>query len=99
MLRRSRSLAEARRRVRGFSLTEALVSLIMIVIIMGVTMSLLFSMKSFAERQRVFTEPRQTARRATEYLRFFVSGAGDANDRASAFSNPTAIISLSLIHI
>lgn len=82
-----------RRRVRGFSLAEALVSLIMIVIIMSVTMSLLFSMKSFAERQQVFMAPRQQARRAMEYVKFFVAGAGDANDRAGGFSNPSAIIS------
>lgn len=91
MWRRSRS--DRRRRVRGFSLAEALVSLIMIVIIMSVTMSLLFSMKSFAERQQVFMAPRQQARRAMEYLKFYVAGAGDANDRAPALSNPSAIIS------
>ena len=76
---------------RGFSLIEMVVSLLILVMVMIVALSLLFSMKSFAERQAVKTAPRQTARRAVDYLSFFVAGATDLNDTASPPS-PNAIV-------
>ncbi len=63
----------------GFTLMEAMVSLIILVIVMTVVLSLLFSMKSFAEKQQAFIAPRQTARRALDYVAQTLEGAGDWN--------------------
>ena len=52
----------------AISLSEAMVSLLILTIVMIVALTLLFSMKSFAERQQVKTAPRQTSRRAIDYL-------------------------------
>ncbi|HMM36204.1 MAG TPA: hypothetical protein PKA62_15915 [Thermoanaerobaculia bacterium] len=68
-----------------------MVSLLILTMVMIVALTLLFSMKSFAERQQVKTAPRQTARRAVDYLSSFVAGATDLNDRADPPS-PNAII-------
>ncbi|MDX9732782.1 MAG: hypothetical protein RBU36_01530 [Thermoanaerobaculia bacterium] len=76
---------------RGISLSEAMVSLLILTMVMIVALTLLFSMKSFAERQQVKTAPRQTARRAVDYLSSFVAGATDLNDRADPPS-PNAIV-------
>ncbi|MHB8800984.1 MAG: type IV pilus modification PilV family protein [Thermoanaerobaculia bacterium] len=76
---------------RGISLSEAMVSLLILTMVMIVALTLLFSMKSFAERQQVKTAPRQTARRAVDYLSSFVAGATDLNDRADPPS-PNAVI-------
>ncbi len=70
-----RSTSEGR---RGFSVTEALVSLTLLVVVMVVALTLLFTMRSFAERVQYVIEPRQTARRAVDYLTVFVQGATDA---------------------
>ncbi len=53
---------------RGVSLSEAMVSLLILTMVMIVALTLLFSMKSFAERQQVRTAPRQVSRRATRRL-------------------------------
>jgi len=84
MWRRSR-----RNPLRGFSLAEASVSLTLLIIVMVVSLTLLFSMRSFAERQQFVMEPRQTARRAVEYLSYFLEGAADLN---SAGGMPNAIV-------
>jgi prepilin-type N-terminal cleavage/methylation domain-containing protein len=78
-----------RRIRRGFSLIEALVSMTILVIVMVFSMSLLFSMRSFASRQQLFTEPRQTARRAIDYLAYHVEGAADLNTKRN---NPLALV-------
>lgn len=70
---------------------EAVVSLLLLVIIMVVTLSLLFSMRSFAERQASKTAPRQTARQAIDYMSYFAGGAADLNTNGSA-NNPNAIV-------
>jgi type II secretory pathway pseudopilin PulG len=67
------------RRSRGFSILEATLSLAMLIIVMLVTMSLLFTMRSFAERQQFHMAPRQTARRAIEYISDMVAAACDLN--------------------
>lgn len=85
----SRSAAD---RSRGVSLVEAMVSLLLFTIVMIVALSLLFSMKSFADRQQVKTSARQEARRATDYLASLVAGATDLND-ASDPPSPNAIVS------
>ena len=98
---RRRSSAERRtaRRGRraGFTLMEAMVSLIILVIVMVVVLSLLFSMKSFAEKQQAYTAPRQTARRALDYLSQTLAGAGDWNQVSGLASpatpgNPYALV-------
>jgi len=55
------------------------VSLIILVIVMLVTMTLLFTMRSFAARQQFLTEPRQSARRAMEYVSTIAESATDMN--------------------
>ncbi len=84
MWRRSR-----RKPLRGFSLAEASISLTLLIIVMVVSLTLLFSMRSFAERQQFVMEPRQTARRAVEYLSFFLEGAADLNREGGM---PNAIV-------
>jgi Tfp pilus assembly protein PilV len=85
MSRRFRS----RYRLRGFTLMEAMVSLIILVVVMVVTLSLMFSMSSFAERQQTRLAPRQTSRQAIDYLGFYVQGAADMNPLRN---DPNAIV-------
>jgi Tfp pilus assembly protein PilV len=76
----SRASASSRgRRARGFTLLEAMVSLLILVIILIVAMTMLFQMRAFAERQQYFMLPRQAARRATDYLSYYIAGASDLN--------------------
>lgn len=84
----SRSSRSDRRRRRGFTLAEAVVSLVILIVVMTIALTLLFSMKSFAERQQANMVPRQAARRAIDYLSHFVSSASDINGE---FGNPNAI--------
>lgn len=77
--------------LRGVSLSEALVSLLILTMVMIVALTLLFTMKSFAERQQVKTAPRQTARRAVDYVGALVAGATDLNDVPTP-PNPNAIV-------
>ncbi|MFI5182367.1 MAG: prepilin-type N-terminal cleavage/methylation domain-containing protein [Thermoanaerobaculia bacterium] len=63
--------------MRGFTLVEAMVSLALLVVVMVVSLTLLFTMRSFAERVTIVIEPRQTARRAVDYLAHFLQGATD----------------------
>jgi Mn2+/Fe2+ NRAMP family transporter len=51
---------------RGFTLVEATVSILILVMMMVIALSLLFSMKSFAERQQSFTVPRQAVNKTLE---------------------------------
>jgi hypothetical protein len=74
-------------RTRGFSLAEAMVSLTLLVVVMVVALTLLFTMRSFAERVQWVIEPRQTARRAVDYLSFYLLGATD-----EAVGAPNAIV-------
>lgn len=86
MSRSSRS--DRARRRRGFTLAEAIVSLVILILVMTVALTLLFSMKSFAERQQVNTVPRQAARRAIDYVSYYLTSATDLNWE---FGNPNAI--------
>lgn len=79
-------------RPRGFTLIEAMVSLLLLVIVLTVAMSMLFQMRAFAERQQFYMLPRQTARRATDYLSYYVAGASDVNYRTSPRTSPDAIV-------
>ena len=67
------------RAARGFTLLEAMVSLLLLVIVLIVAMTMLFQMRAFAERQQYFMLPRQAARRAADYLSYYFAGASDVN--------------------
>jgi type II secretory pathway pseudopilin PulG len=77
------------RHSRGFTLIEALVSVLILTVVMIVALTLLVSMRSFASKQQAFTAPRQSARSAIDYLSFFLAGATDLNVLAG---NPNALI-------
>jgi type II secretory pathway pseudopilin PulG len=74
---------------RGFTLVEALVSVLILTVVMIVALTLLVSMRSFASKQQAFTAPRQSARSAIDYLSFFLAGATDLNVEAG---NPNALV-------
>jgi prepilin-type N-terminal cleavage/methylation domain-containing protein len=74
---------------RGFTLIEALASVFILSVVMAVALTLLVSMRSFAAKQQAFTAPRQTARRAIDYLSFFAAGATDLNLEGR---NPNALL-------
>jgi type II secretory pathway pseudopilin PulG len=89
----SRASASSRgRRARGFTLLEAMISLLLLVIILIVAMTMLFQMRAFAERQQYFMLPRQAARRATDYLSYYIAGASDVNYVITAQQSPNALI-------
>jgi Tfp pilus assembly protein PilW len=73
------STSGSRRPARGFTLIEAMVSVLLLVVVMVVALSLLFTMRSFADRQQFYTAPRQAARRAISYVGGFTESATDLN--------------------
>ncbi len=77
------------KRNRGFTLIEALVSVLILTVVMVVALTLLVSMRSFASKQQAFTAPRQTARAAVDYVSFFLAGATDLNVDTG---NPNALV-------
>ena len=77
------------RRSRGFTLIEAVVSVLILSVVMVVALTLLVSMRSFAAKQQTFTVPRQAARSAVDYMSFFAAGATDLNVAAG---NPNALV-------
>ena len=77
------------KRNRGFTLIEALVSVLILTVVMVVALTLLVSMRSFASKQQAFTAPRQTARAAVDYVSFFLAGATDLNVE---MANPNALV-------
>lgn len=74
---------------RGFTLIEALASVFILSVVMAVALTLVVSMRSFAAKQQAFTAPRQTARRAIDYLSFFAAGGTDLNLEGR---NPNALV-------
>ena len=68
-----------------------MISLLLLVIVLIVAMTMLFQMRAFAERQQSFMLPRQTARRAAEYLSYYFAGASDLNFITTP-PNPNALI-------
>jgi type II secretory pathway pseudopilin PulG len=89
-----RSSGRPRRLVRGFTLIEAMVSLLLLIIVLTVAMTMLFQMRAFAERQQFYMLPRQAARRAADYLSYYVAGASDLNDQipSDIRKSPNALI-------
>src|SRR5664279_4002942 len=80
------------RPARGFTLLEAMVSLLLLVIVLIVAMTMLFEMRAFAERQQYFMLPRQAARRAADYLSVYFAGASDVNYIDPTHPSPNALI-------
>jgi type II secretory pathway pseudopilin PulG len=76
----------------GFTLVEVTIAMAILVIVLVLSGTLLFSMKSFAQKQQSFAEPRQTARRAIEYLSYYVRGAGDMNVANAVQPAPDALV-------
>lgn len=77
------------RRNSGFTLVEALVSILILTVVMVVALTLLVSMRSFAAKQHAYTAPRQSARSAVDYVSFFLAGATDLNVE---IGNPNALV-------
>jgi type II secretory pathway pseudopilin PulG len=74
---------------RGFTLIEATISMTLLLVVLVLSMAFLFAMRNFSQRQELFTSPRQTARRAIDYLSYYVAGASDMYQSAG---NPNAIV-------
>src|ERR1019366_1270409 len=89
MWRSSRSDRQPR---RGFTLLEAMVSLLLLVIVLIVAMTMLFQMRAFAQRQQYFMLPRQAARRAIDYLSYYIAGASDLNYVVAGQPSPNSLI-------
>lgn len=81
-------LQESSKKEKGFTLIELTVSLTILVVVLVLSMSLLFSMQGFANRQRRFAEPRQTARRAIDYVTSNLRAATDGIYPTATSSNP-----------
>ncbi len=83
----------SRRGSRGFTLIEATISMMLLVIVLSLSLTILFEMKSFAERQELFALPRQTARRAIDYLSSKIMSAGDQDSPLNrSVTSPSAIM-------
>lgn len=74
---------------RGFTLIEATISMTLLLIVLLMSMTFLISMRTFSQRQEMFAQPRQSARRAMEYLSYYIRGATDMNDAAES---PNAVV-------
>ena len=80
------------RNSRGFTLIEVTVAMTVLVIVLLLSGTLLFSLKSFAQRQQAFADPRQSARRAIEYLSYSIRGATDQDMVVSTNLSPNALV-------
>ncbi len=80
------------RRSQGFTLVEVTVAMAVLVIVLVLSGTLLVSMRSFAQKQQAFAEPRQTARRAIDYLAYYARGASDMNFVQQTNPAPNALM-------
>jgi hypothetical protein len=62
----------------------------LLLIILLMSMGFLISMRTFSQRQEMSAQPRQTARRAIDYVAYYMRGATDMN---FANNSPNAIVS------
>ncbi len=76
----------------GFTLIEVTVAMTVLLIVLVLSGALLFSMRSFAQKQQSLAEPRQTARRAMNYLSYYLRGASDMNMADSTAPMPNALV-------
>ncbi len=74
----------------GFTLIEAMISLTLLLIVLVLSMTFLFSMRTFAQRQELIATPRQIARRALNYVASNLMRASDLDHASSKY--PGAII-------
>lgn len=86
------SRGHGKKQQRGFTVPEALITLVILVIILVAGAQLLFRTRESAERQRAQVEARQTARAATEYVHFLLRGATDMNGRSEAYPAPALLL-------
>ena len=63
-------------RDRGFTLAEVMIAMTVLITVLVISTSLLFSMRGFAVRQQMFAEPRQAGRQAVEYVAENIRQAG-----------------------
>ncbi len=61
-----------------------------LIIVLVISFSLLFGMRAFARRQQTFADARQTARRAVDYLSYYLRGASDMN--SAGVTTPNALV-------
>lgn len=73
----------------GFTLIEATVSMTLLLIVLLMSMTFLISMRTFSQRQEMFAQPRQSARRAMDYIAYYIRGATDMNNPAKS---PNALV-------
>lgn len=83
------SRASCSRGQSGFTLIEATISMTLLLIVLALSLTFLFGMQAFARRQQLFAEPRQTSRRAVDYISEIARSCTDMNYRAG---NPNAIV-------
>ena len=76
-------------RERGFTLIEATISMALLLIVLLMSMTFLITMRTFAQRQEMFAQPRQSARRAVDYIAQYLRGATDMNYTAQS---PNAVV-------
>jgi len=53
-----------------------MVSMALLLVVLVMSLVFLFSMQTFSRRQQLFVEPRQTSRRAVDYISYLVRNAG-----------------------
>lgn len=69
-----------------------MVSLFILMVVVTLSLTLLISMRSFAAKQQNFTQPRQIARSAVDYLGFYLAQAADLNVSENGPNNPNALV-------
>jgi len=76
-------------REHGFSLIEAMVTMALTAVLMLMSWQIFFAMKRSTDQMWLNTEPRQIARRASEYVGSYIRAASDMNAQRN---NPAAIM-------